>query len=98
MADFNEDEIDKGFRRVIEGKNVEPPGSLWANIRISVLERQLIRYQCVNLWLKGTVGVLATLLSGTAFLYLTQNDSSLSSLPDSPIGGEFGRRDWPPQS
>jgi len=78
MADFNEDEIDKGFRRVIEGKNVEPPGSLWANIRISVLERQLIRYQCVNLWLKGTVGVLATLLSGTAFLYLTQNDSPLA--------------------
>lgn len=73
MADFNEDEIDKGFRRVIEGKNVEPPGSLWANIRISALERQLIRYQSINLWLKGTAGVLAALLSGTAFLYLTQN-------------------------
>ncbi|HAK79168.1 MAG TPA: hypothetical protein DCM71_20245 [Runella sp.] len=76
MADFNEDEIDKGFRRVIEGKSVEPPASLWANIRISALERQLIRYQSMTFWFKGAVGVLAALLGGTGY-FLYQAKSAL---------------------
>lgn len=73
MTDFNEDEIDKGFRRVIEGKEIEPPASLWAGIRIAALERQLIHYQSMTLWFKGAVGVLTALLGGTGyFLYQSQ--------------------------
>lgn len=72
MADFNDDELDKGFRRVIEGKSIEPPASLWADIRIAALERQLIRYQSLTLWFKGAIGVLSALLGGTGyFIYQT---------------------------
>jgi hypothetical protein len=72
MADFNDDELDKGFRRVIEGKSIEPPASLWADIRISALERQLIRYQSLTLWFKGAIGALSALLVGTGyFIYQT---------------------------
>lgn len=67
MADFNDDELDKGFRRVIEGKSIEPPASLWADIRISALERQLIRYRSLTLWFKGATGVLTALLGGAVY-------------------------------
>jgi hypothetical protein len=68
MTDFDEHELDKGFRRVVEGKSIEPPPSLWANIRITALERQLIGYQSAALWFKGTMGILAALLGGTGYL------------------------------
>ncbi|GAB2797959.1 hypothetical protein GCM10027275_49320 [Rhabdobacter roseus] len=68
MADFDENEFDEGFRRVIEGQGAEPPPSAWANIRVAALERQLIRYQSAALWLKGIAGVLAVLLGVTGYL------------------------------
>jgi hypothetical protein len=70
MGNFDEQELDNGLRRVVEGKSVEPPPSLWPAIRITTLERQLIGYQSAALWFKGTIGILAALLGGTGyFLY-----------------------------
>lgn len=75
MADFDENEFDEGFRRVIEGQGAEPPPSAWPNIRLAALERQLISYQSTALWLKGIAGALAVLLGVTGWLlYQAKSD------------------------
>ncbi|MFN8353776.1 MAG: hypothetical protein U0Y10_05010 [Spirosomataceae bacterium] len=69
MSGFDENELDNAFRMSFEGKELEPPPSVWKAVRTSALEHQLIRYQSMNLWLKGITGALTVLLGGTSYFW-----------------------------
>jgi hypothetical protein len=70
MSDFYENnETDDLFRRAFEGQQIEPPTSVWENVKNVALERQLIGYQSANLWLKGLSSVLTVMLGSVGYLY-----------------------------
>jgi len=78
MNDFNENEIDKAFRSTIDGKGLPVPPSIWTNVRSDALQRQLIKTQTLNSWLKGVSGLLAACLAGALYL-LGQQSVSITS-------------------
>jgi len=39
------DKLEKAFRSNIEGRSMNLPPSVWSNVKVAALERQLIRYQ-----------------------------------------------------
>jgi hypothetical protein len=81
MSDFyDNDELEKAFRENIEGRSMNLPPSVWSNIKVAALERQLIRYQSTTNWFKGVSGLLATALVGILlWVYQQKTPAQLSN-------------------
>ena len=84
MSDFDDNEIDKAFRANFEGRGMNVPPSVWANVRAMALERQLIQVKTVNTWLKGLSGLLGAGLALTLYFLGSQSAKTPTSVSSQP--------------
>ncbi len=69
MSELNNlDGLESAFHEKIEGQSMALPPSVWQNVKIAAIERQLIKYQYANNLLKGLSGLLGAALLATLVL------------------------------
>ncbi|OIN57027.1 hypothetical protein [Arsenicibacter rosenii] len=60
---FDDNELDEAFRSALDDRRMPVPPAVWANVRATALEKQLIKTRILNNWLRGATALLAACLA-----------------------------------